>query len=72
MLAETSQESSAVAPQALKADRVSARGRSLTIMVFAFVIVLLILTFGWIGGRRINAFLSSRRSIESGSVAFIS
>src|SRR5690348_3770142 len=60
MLAETSHEISPVAPLQLKADRVSTRGRALTIIVFAFVIMLLILTFGWIGARRFNAFFSSR------------
>src|SRR5215217_4783641 len=60
MIAETSQDVGPVAPLELKADRVSARGRTLTIVVFAFVIVLLILTFGWIGAQRINAFFSSR------------
>ena len=60
MIAETSQEISPIAPVELKADHISARGRTLTIVVFAFVIVLLILTFGWIGARRVNAFFSSR------------
>src|SRR3954451_24387982 len=60
MIAETSQEISAVTPLELKADRVSARGRVLTIVVFGFVIVLLVLTFGWIGARRVNNFFSSR------------
>jgi len=60
MIAETSQEITPVAPLELKADRVSVRGRVLTIVVFGFVIVLLVLTFGWIGARRINIFFSNR------------
>src|SRR5690349_12921459 len=53
---------------ALRADRVSKLGRGLTVVTFVTVAILLVLTFAWIGGRRINNFFVSRadRSFQAG------
>ena len=61
MLAQPAQEGTLIpAPAELKADRVSKRGRALTLAVFAVVAALLLLTLLWIGGRRLNNFFVSR------------
>src|SRR6186713_2809270 len=61
MLAESSQEAIAGAEAAdVRADHVSKYGRAFTIVVFAVVGLLLVLTFSWIGARRINNFFVNR------------
>ncbi|HEX5689102.1 MAG TPA: hypothetical protein VFX76_03835, partial [Roseiflexaceae bacterium] len=47
-------------PHPLKADRVSKRGRTLTIIAFAIVLVMLAVMFYWLGARRINNYFVSQ------------
>src|SRR5215217_7603178 len=61
MLAQPTQEAVAVVEQStLKADHVSKHGRAFTVVVFAIVGMLLVLTFIWMGARRINNFFVNR------------
>src|SRR5690349_2286412 len=60
MLAPSMQELSDAPPTRLRADAISKRGRALTIVMFGCAIALLLLTFAWMGARRINNAFTSR------------
>src|SRR5689334_14689913 len=65
MIAPSTQELAALpevpasAAGQLRADHISKRGRALTVAVFGVTIAALLLTFGWIGARRVNSIYTS-------------